>query len=182
MPDDHSLDELLEFLAHAADQGLMPAATATALAVGARKVFSVMGSDELKDLRTVDVDSAVRRFKNKYAKDFNPSSLKEYARRAKRAQELFLQWRQDPAEFSVKTRAPLPRNKQGVPESASRLAPHFPPQPIESGSAERRAGFQSAFPVRPGHVVYVSNIPEDLTKPEAERLAQFIRLLVAVDG
>lgn len=37
--------------------------------------------------------------------------------------------------------------------------------------------YQTAFPVRPGHVVTVSNIPLDLSAAEAERLAQFIRLL-----
>jgi hypothetical protein len=38
-------------------------------------------------------------------------------------------------------------------------------------------GYQTAFPVRPGQIVTISNIPDDLTRAEAERLAQFIQML-----
>lgn len=45
---------------------------------------------------------------------------------------------------------------------------------MQAGSA--RVGYDTALPIRPGHVVTISNIPHDLTTTEAERLAQFIRL------
>lgn len=45
-----------------------------------------------------------------------------------------------------------------------------------------RAGtYRSAVPVRPGIVVSIVNIPYDLTKAGAERLASFVRML-AVDS
>ncbi len=90
--------------AHAGDRGMMLAATATALSVAVRNVFGVLSDDERNDLSRLTVADVVKRFNNKRAKDFNSSSLKEYGRRVQRAADLFVGWRDDPANFSIKTR------------------------------------------------------------------------------
>ena len=175
MANDYSVADLLEFLAHASQRGLMPAATAQALAVASRNVFGVLGEVEGSDVRSMDLDGVINRFTNKRAKEFNPASLKEYARRARRAVELYLQWREDPANFSVKTRTTSIRRDRGKNSTISRpTEPDIEP----SGSPQLAPGtYQSAFPVRPGRIVTISNLPEDLTAAEAERLAQFIKML-----
>jgi hypothetical protein len=173
MANAYSMDDLLEFLSHAGERGLMPAATAQALAVAVRNVFSVLGGEERADIRSLDLDTAIKRFNNKRAKDFNPSSLKEYARRVRRAMELYGQWRENPANFSVRTRTPSAAKKDRAAQ------PEIPtPKEMDYQSGQNAsAGYQSAFPVRPGRVVTLLNIPEDLTTAEAERLAQFVRML-----
>lgn len=181
MANGYSVADLLEFLGHASDRGLMPAATATALGVASRNVLAVLDADEDQDLRKVELDAVIKRFTNKRAKDFNPSSLKEYARRVRKAVELFLSWREDPANFTVKTRTPLnTRRKESVSRSESvsdeGARPHIGPLI----SSQDPGGYQSSFPIRTGTVVTVSNIPSDLTAVEAERLAKFVRML-AVD-
>jgi hypothetical protein len=185
MATEYSTDELLEFLNHASQRGLMPAATAQALAVASRRVFEMLSKDEREDLRRVNVDATVKRFGTKHAKDFNPSSLKEYGRRAHRAVELFLRWRSDPALFSVKTRATaLSRRKEKVaaaaPNSEITLsAENNPPFALGPGPT---SGYQSSFPIRPGTVITIMNIPTDLSKFEADRLAQFIKMLAVETG
>jgi hypothetical protein len=186
MQNGHSLDDVLGFLSHAAERGLMPAATAQALSVATRNVFSVLDDAERSSLPLDDLKGVIRRFNNKRARDFNPSSLKEYGRRVQRAVELYQQWRNDPANFTVKTRATGTANKkeQGNGRVATGQLSSAPQDsestaatiagPVPTGST---AGYQSAFPVRPGHVVVVANIPFDLSQQEAERLAQFVRLL-----
>lgn len=191
MKGEYTLEELLDFLVHAAERGLMPAATAQALAVATRNVFAVLDDTERTGLPLDDLDGIIRRFHNKRARDFNPSSLKEYERRVRRAAELFLQWKQDPANFKVPTRSTPTSNKRGkngaragdssrhtsamapadvaVPEDTSAA-------PVSSASA---AVYDTKLPVRPGHMVQLSNLPFDLTVAEAERLAQFVRLLGA---
>ncbi|MGQ0814370.1 MAG: hypothetical protein ACT4O1_07870 [Gemmatimonadota bacterium] len=177
MANDYSMGDLLDFLSHAGDRGLMPAATAQALAVAVRNVFSVLGDDEQEDLRTLDLDATIRRFNNKRARDFNPASLTEYGRRVRRAVDLYNQWKENPADFSVRTRAAPATAKKDraqqaeAPTSSSYVSPDVPAAPTRSG------GYQSSFPVRPGRVVTLSNIPEDLTAAEAEKLAQFVRML-----
>ena len=176
MANEHSVADLLDFLSHAGDRGLMPTATAQALAVAVRNVFSILGEEEQADIRALDLDATIRRFTNKRAKDFNPASLKEYGRRVRRAVDLYNQWREDPADFSVKTRStPASKKDRGVQlESSPALRSSVD---IDISTPASRGGYQSAFPVRPGKVVTLLNIPEDLTTAEAEKLAQFIRML-----
>jgi len=178
MANAYSMSDLLEFLDHAGNRGLMPAATAQALAVASRNVLGVLSEQEQKDLSQQDIASVVKRFNNKRAKDFNPSSLKEYSRRVMRAIELFKKWREDPANFTVKTRATAgTRKKERNQEKAEEpeLSRHS-----EFLGSDRTATYQSSVPVRPGVVVTLVNVPHDLTKAEAERIATFVRML-AVD-
>src|SRR5207249_7659880 len=97
---------------HAATRGLMPPATANALAVSSRNVFAVLDEPERGDVRKLDLDSVFTRFQNKRAKDFTPESLTEYRRRVKKAAQLFLEWKKDPASFRAPTRATRASRKQ----------------------------------------------------------------------
>lgn len=174
MTNGYSADDLLEFLDHAGDKGLMPAATAQALAVAARNVLAILSDVEKADLRQLDLETAVKRFTNKRAKDFNPASLKEYGRRVHRAVSLFLAWREDPANFTVKTRTTSASRKKGKGTAND--------QPVARDAKEQAldevAGtYRSSVPVRPGHVVTLVNIPNDLTTAEAERIAGFVKML-----
>jgi hypothetical protein len=169
------MDDLLEFLDHASDRGLMPVATAQALAVASRNVLGVLTEDERRNLAGQDVDAVIKRFNNKRARDFSPSSLKEYGRRVHRAIDLFLQWRNDPPNFTVKTRGTTAARKKGKAAEISSEPPG--PAHIAADIADRTGTYQSSFPVRPGAVVTVVNLPIDLTKAEAQRLADFIRML-----
>jgi hypothetical protein len=179
MANAYSSDDLLDFLDHAGDRGLMPAATAQALAVATRNVLGVLSDQERKDLSTQDIDGVIKRFTNKRAKDFNPSSLKEYGRRVHRAVELFLQWREDPANFAVKTRStPTTRKKD---KSKSQAAGSSDSNDFSDDAPSRPGSYNSSVPVRPGVVVTFANVPHDLTKVEAERLASFVRML-AIDA
>ena len=186
MQNAHSLEDLLDFLNHAGDRGLMPTATAQALAVATRNVFSVLADAEKANLPLDDLDGIIRRFNNKRARDFNPASLKEYARRVRRAVEMYQQWKNDPANFTVKTRATTGTKKKERPNgrpaapNATRAVEDIQSdtaQQLVSVAVNETSGYQTALPVRAGQVVVVSNIPLDLTAAEAERLAQFIRML-----
>jgi hypothetical protein len=175
MANSYSADDLQKFLDHVGDKGLMPAATAQALAVATRNVLGVLAEDEKTDLSELDLDAAIERFNNKRARDFNPSSLKEYGRRVRRAVDLFLSWREDPASFTIKTRttsAPRKREKgygNGEPAMRETLTEQVPD--------EVAGTYRSAVPIRAGLVVTLLNIPYDLTDSEAERIAGFVRML-----
>lgn len=176
-----SLDDLLDFLAHASERGLMPAATAQSLAVACRNVFGVLNDEERAALPISEIDAVIRRFTNKRAKDFNPSSLKEYGRRVRRAVELYVRWRESPADFTVKTRATsAARRKERAdkPELLSTMERQNEEETLVQ--VTRGPGYQTAFPIRPGHVVTIASIPSDLSAAEAERLAQFIKMLATV--
>lgn len=178
--DGYSTEDLLEFLVHASERGLMPAATAGALAVSVRNVFGVLDPAERVDIRQLDMAGVAKRFNNKRAKDFSPASLKEYARRVQRAVDLFIGWKTDPANFTVKTRATSKAARKDRQERASASdAPEMTFRDTAPVPASGTGSYQSAFPVRPGHVVSLANIPDDLTADEADRLAAFVKMLAA---
>jgi hypothetical protein len=174
MANGYSADDLQRFLEHAGDKGLMPAATAQALAVATRNVLAILSDTEKADLRPLDLDAAIKRFENKRARDFTPTSLKEYGRRVRRAVELFLNWREDPSNFTIKTRATsAPRKKDKGSVNNEPVA-----RDVAEQVPEEVAGtYRSSVPVRPGLVVTLVNIPNDLTSAEAERIAGFVKML-----
>lgn len=176
MTNAYSVDDLLEFLDHAANRGLMTAATAQALAVASRNVLGVLSAEEKADLSHLDIDAVVKRFVNKRAKDFNPSSLKEYGRRVRRSIELYGNWRQDPASFSIKTRINGSGSRR-KPKDAVDDGQGAQVSREDSAPARVAGTYQSSFPVRPGLVVTLQNVPKDLSAAEADRLANFIRML-----
>lgn len=181
MTNTYSLEDLLDFLSHTGKKGMMPAATSQALAVAARNVFGVLGPEEQKNLGALRVEDVIKRFNNKRAKDFNSTSLKVYASRVQRAVNLYEQWKENPANFSVKTRTTSNRRKsvktdlndvngENLSTTATDAATtHVPPG--------RHGTYNSSFPVGAGRVITISNIPEDLTTSEAEKLVQFVKML-----
>jgi hypothetical protein len=175
MATDYSADELLRFLDHAAEKGLMPAATATALQVAARTVFAILTDQERSDVRNLDLDAVTRRFENKRARDFTPGSLKTYGSRVKRAVAQFTTWRDNPGNFRPETRSTAAlRARRQAPE-----VEHIPEDLANTTRMPTSAPgtYQTAFPLRPGTVVTLFNIPEDLTAAEAKRLSDFISML-----
>ncbi len=178
MANAYSMDDLLDFLTHAGDRGLMPASTAQALAVATRNVLGVLTPEEKTDIGALDMEAVIKRFMNKRAREFNPSSLKEYERRIHRAVDLYKNWKNDPANFSIKTRATV-NGKKKNPKSVDDTAATGDTHGTEETPSHAEGGtYRSAFPVRPGVVVTIVNIPSDLTGNEAERLSQFIKMLV----
>lgn len=175
MSNAYSVDDLLGFLDHAADKGLMPPASATALAVACRNVFGILTDQERANIAGLDRKALIRRFQNKRAKDFTPDTLKEYGRRVERAVTLFEQWRDDPANFQVPTRATAVRRKNGPapgPTPETEIAPTASPAlPSLPGT------YQTAVPLGPDRIITLVNVPVDLTEQEALRVAAFVKML-----
>lgn len=168
---------LLAFLETAGEHGSLPRATAAALTVASRRVMEVLTARERVNLLNVEPAVVVKRFNHKFGESFSPGSLKEYGRRFERALELFKQWNANPSNFSVPTRL-TKRARQG--RTGTDSARGETRASFEESAPAVQAGdsrFHSSFPVRPGTVVTLLNLPSDLTKAEAERLAQFVRML-----
>ncbi|HVK40266.1 MAG TPA: hypothetical protein VNA88_17175 [Candidatus Kapabacteria bacterium] len=186
METEYSYDDLLEFLDHAGQRGIMPAASAGALASAARSILGPLEPQERANLRSVNVDAAIRRFTTKRAKDMTPSSLKVYGQRVRKALDYYFSWRDDPAGFAPATRASseLKSRRSGArlndaatpAEDAAISDVRSQVLPVITGLMPN--AYQTSLPIRPGHVVTISNIPHDLTEAEARRLGEFVRLLV----
>lgn len=175
MSNAYSVDDLLGFLDHAADKGLLPPATATALAVACRNVFGILADQERANIAGLDRKALIKRFQNKRARDFTPDTLKEYGRRVERAVTLFEQWRDDPANFQVPTRSTTIRRKNGPPPGptpGAEVVPTAGPAPVSLPGT-----YQTAVPLGPERIITLVNVPVDLTEQEAQRVAAFVKML-----
>jgi hypothetical protein len=186
MSTDFGADAVREFLMHAGERGLLPTATASALAVGCRTVFELLSAEEAADLRAVDLHAVADRFAEQRATDFSPGTIKEYVRRVHRAWELFAAWKADPAHFSTARRATVAQIRRSVLSvvggDTADDAGSLPRKSSEHSAVLHeswRHTYDSTIPIRAGHLVTVANIPTDLTVEEAERLGSFVRLLAA---
>jgi hypothetical protein len=176
MSNTYSVDDVLGFLDHAAEKGLMPPATATALSVACRNVLGVLSDEERQNLSGQDLNSVIRRFQNKRARDFTAPTLKEYARRVHRAVNLFLEWRNDPANFRAPTRATSSTRKRKN-DSEPEVEPELPLTQVGAAPQVLPGTYQTAVPLSRDRIVTLLNVPADLTKAEAKRLAAFVEML-----
>lgn len=168
---------LLAFLDLAAVQGALPRATAAALTVASRRVMAVLTPKERANLLNVKSAAVIKRFNRKFADNFSEGSRNEYGRRFERALALFKEWNVDPENFSVPTRL-TKRSRANKVAVGSAQGPKKTSMEDQTPAVRSGAsGFQSSFPVRPGTVVTLLNIPSDLTRAEAERLAHFVKML-----
>lgn len=184
MSSEYSADELQSFLQWGVEKGLLKQETGNSRRTAVQKVLSALDESEREDLRGINIDSTFARFVNKNAKSFTPQSLATYKSRFQTALEDFLRYKEDPTTFRFegqrRARSSPPALKED-PKSASRrntrAAPipdkneHLPPPPPQVTEVV------FPIPIREGVIVRVHNIPNNLTKAEAQRISAVILAL-----
>ncbi|MBX3390262.1 MAG: hypothetical protein KF691_12510 [Phycisphaeraceae bacterium] len=178
---DYSADKLVEFIDRAGNKGWIPKATISVMKSNSKRVLWSLDPLEREDVRTVDVEAAMRRFAN-LNPEVSPKSLRDYRSRLEKSLSLFIGYTDDPVAFqmpkargegkSVVTKSVTANRKSAMrPENrvthnhVSRVLPPSPSAP---------SGLEYEFPLRPDLIVRVVNLPRDLKQAEAKRLAAFL--------
>ncbi len=179
---DYSLDGLNKFLDYAMNKGLLKKNTAQSRKRAANKILSVLEPNEINDLREVDVQHAFERFANLQGTSFKPSSLQVYLSRLNSALTDFFSYVDSPATFKP---AGMQRNSsksRGNDQKQNKTAKKAAIQPRpDSSSHSAHDDYHSEkhivipVPLRHGLTVKINNIPPDLTRLEAEKLAAVVR-------
>ena len=179
-----SLDGLVEFLDWTAEKGLMAKGTVIGRKVAVSGVLGVLDPEEKGDITVVDLDSVMSRFINLQGKKYNPSSLNVYKSRTNAAINDFKQYLSDPMSFK-------PSANKGEKKSVSKVSKPQKASGTASGpEATQTAGFApstnqasaNVFPIqiRDNVVVRIHGLPFDLTKAEAERIANVVNAMAVV--
>ena len=170
--DDFSLDGLLSFLDYAANNGLMKRNTANSQKAACSQVLGILQGSERSDLRTVDIDSAFKRYTNLNPTKLRPSSLKSYRSRVEKAVSAFLSHRKDPANWK-----PTVHERQSARRSGNEGQQRHPQEHSSPASGTVTRTITLPFPIRDDLTITISNIPRDLKVVEAQRLAAFLETL-----
>ncbi len=174
---DYSQSAFLEFLRQSAVSGIVKPATGRARKLAAEQLLQQLKSHERIDLRALDVDELCSRFHKIQGSTIRPENLKVYNQRLSSALKDFLRWRENPAQF-VSNEGELPESKMvarrddaGQATAREELALNPPRSPHDI----------FPVPIRDDLVVYLQNIPLDMTRVEANKIAAVVQALVLVD-
>jgi hypothetical protein len=187
MDSDYSFEALTEFLKYVADHGLWKANTALSYRTAASKIESDLTEQEAADVRQIDLNLVFQRYMNRNKLKVSPSTLATYKRRLGNAIEEFVRYRGDPMNYRPQlTSGRQPGDSEkSAPENSrkKRKAPRQPagderePRDVPAMTPSSTTPMLTVpFPLRPDFLASVQ-IPRDLRKGEADRLAAFIKTL-----
>jgi hypothetical protein len=186
---------LVEFYERMGARGSLNQTTAAALRTTARKVLAVESPDLASiELRVLDIDDLFNRFVNLHKADYSEGSLDTYRSRFRLAVAMYLAWLADDPNWKTAGRATAKR--QGNPGNGSRPSSNRRPRPSKSDSNASEHALTTTtdeatpaapvdpsvrlmtydVPLRPNLIVRVT-LPLDLTTDDADRLANFVRVL-----
>lgn len=168
---------MMEFVNYISEKHLMSGNTAGALRVAAREVLSAVepeGWQEL-DLSTVDVEDFGQRFERAKAGKLKPESMLVYRSRFRNALQMYFEFMKNPGGWRYKAERPASIRKK----PAAKVIPAENQTSIDVPAATgggKAMNVEYPFPLRPGLLVKL-NLPADLTRMEAKRLAAYIDAL-----
>lgn len=178
-PDNYTAAGLMKFLKEAAMAGLINPATARSRRNAAENLLEKLHPEESDDLRKVDVDDLCSRFVKLQGSTIRTEALQIYRDRLAAALEDYFRYLDNPQTFSSgggEQRA-LRKRSAGNQRSEEETAL----EQIKLGIPERPAEILPV-PIRDDRVVFIQNLPLDLTHAEADRLSRVILALAEKDS
>lgn len=181
---------LIDFLDTASKRGFLVQRTAEAYKTAATKILKIDGESwEETELRSLDLDTQVDRFVRLEGSGFKPETLRTYESRFRSAVAECLKYEEDPRSYRgpAAQRRSVPRKsgKGGVAASESGAVGDTSDTAEadghrgDGGPPARPSLVKYPFPLRSGELAYFE-LPRDLTRAEAQRMAAFISSL-AID-
>ncbi len=165
------------FMRESAVSGLIKPATARSRKLAAEQLLVELKSHERTDMRLVDVEELCARFHKLQDSSIRPESLDVYRSRLKDALADFIRWTDEPGSFAPResefkaTRKSLRSETPGETRAREELALNPPRSPHDI----------FPVPIRDDLVVYIQNVPLDMTVKEADKIAAVVRALANPD-
>ena len=173
MKEDYTRDGLLRFLKEAAMAGLINPATARSRRNAAEQLLTQLTAPEAADLRNVDIDELCARFHKLQGSSIRPEAIGLYNQRLKAAFADYFRYLDDPDSFtSVGGDRRELRKRSGSARSQEEQAL----EEIRLGVVGQSPDILPV-PIRPDLVVYIQNLPLDLTAAEARRISRIVLAL-----
>ena len=177
MAKDYSESSFSNFMRQCVETRMVNPAVMRARKEAAEKLMEELRSHERQDLRLVDLDELCSRFHKLEGSSIRPESMEVYKSRLKDALNDFISWTDNPENFMPREsehkqlREQLKREPDSHKQAREELALNPPRNPHEI----------FPVPIREDLVVYIQNVPLDMTRREAEKIAAVVRAL-AVPG
>jgi hypothetical protein len=178
---DYTAEALGRFLKQAGMEGLINPATARARRNALDHLAGELNESEQADIRTLDVDELVSRFHKLEGSSIRPETLELYGQRLKKGLDDYLRWLDAPSKFKPSARERVRNFARGSGAKPALTDEQRAAERIRLEATENPTRIVPV-PVRGDHVVYIDNLPLDLTPAEAERIARVVRAFAGGDG
>ncbi len=178
MAKDYSEASFSNFMRQCVVSGLINPATLRARKLAAEQLMVELKSHERQDLRLVDLEELCARFHKLEDSSIRPESMDVYKTRFHDALTDFIAWTDNPESFAPKEseqkqlREQLKKEPEDHKRAREELALNPPRNPHEI----------FPVPIRDDLVVYIQNVPLDMTRREADKIAAVVRALAQPDG
>jgi hypothetical protein len=180
MSNGRSKADLLKFLDYLAEKGLMPSATAASRKASANKMLAVLSEEETRDVTVLNMDDVALRFHNKNGQQYTPGSIQTYKSRVGSAIDDFSAYLENPLGFrsSSKARQRQRPLKDKLSETNGQVQDWSATQgqPPITHAPSAPATTMNILPValRPELTIQIAGLPFDLSRAEAQKLANII--------
>jgi len=170
---DYSEAAFLDFLRQGAVSGITKPATARSRKLAAEQLLAQLRSHERIDLRLLDVDELCLRFHKLEGSTIRPETLQLYNERLSSGLKDFISWTANPVIFeSIEGEKPesvevAARDTPGQAQAREELALKPPRSPHDI----------FPVPLREDLIVYLQNVPLDMTQAEARKIAAVVQAL-----
>lgn len=178
MPEhDYSEKAFLSFIRHSVVTGTVRPQIARSRKQAAEQLLTQLKDSERADLRRLKVDELVTRFHKLQGSTVRPETLDLYRSRLNDGLADFIAWNADPKNFTPResgqsvARAAARRDGPGEAQAREELALNPPRSPFDIFS----------IPIREDRVVYLQNVPLDLSPKEAKKIAAIVLALADPD-
>lgn len=171
--EDYTRDRLFQFLRQSTIEGILNPAVARSRINAVEQLFADLNETELHDIRTIDVDILCTRIHKINDSSIRPEVLDLYSKRAKAALHDYFSWVDNPNSFFSIGGDSIRKDKRHKSSNKEMTVEQKALEDISLATSEVNNEIIS-IPLREGRMVYVQNLPLDLTAREAQKIARVV--------
>ncbi len=171
--EDYTHDRLLQFLRQSTIEGILNPAVARSRINAVEQLFCELTAPEEQDIRKIDVDILCTRIHKINDSSIRPEVLSLYNKRAKAALHDYFSWVDNPSAFFSIGGDSLRKDKRHKISSKEMTREEKALEDISLSTSDKTNEIIS-IPLRDDCMVYVQNLPLDLSTREAKKIARVI--------
>src|SRR3990167_9541008 len=179
--EDYTPERLMAFLRDAAVQGWVNPAVAKSRQAAIEALFVELDDKERADIRRIDVDRLCQRLHKLQDSSIRPEVVTLYNKRVQAALADYFAWLDNPRGFSSIGGDGLRKEKRHAASDNEIAREQKALEEITLAASEWPADLV-AVPLREDRIVYVQNLPLDLTAREARKISRVILALAQDAG
>jgi len=175
--EDYTHERLVQFLRQSTIEGLLNPAIAKSRLNAVEQLSVELTNDEKNDLRLVDVDVLCLRLHKLQDSSIRPEVLELYNKRLKAALVDYFSWLDNPSSFFSIGGDTIKKEKRYKSSDKEKSHEKKALEEITLATSETNSDIFS-IPLRADRIIYLQNLPLDITAAEADKIANVVKALV----